>query len=114
MLEHTKKHRTETVEFCVTVRKGDLSAAKKAVAPYATTEEDEETIPWREVFPDHGPGDNIVGGRCKEGLTQRELAKRLGVSPGNLSAMERGKRPIGKEMARRLGEALHVDYRLFL
>ncbi len=118
MLEHTKKPRTEPtaelVELCVTVRKKDLAAAKKAIAPYATNEADEQLVDWREVFPAHGPHTAIVGGRTKEGMTQRELARQLGISPGNLSAMEHGRRPIGKDMAKRLGAILNVDYRVFL
>lgn len=47
-------------------------------------------------------------------MTQRELAKRLGISPANLSAMEHGRRTIGKEMAKWIAEILNVDYRCFL
>jgi len=56
----------------------------------------------------------IQGARVKEDMTQRELAKRLGISPANLSAMEHGRRTIGKEMAKWIAEILNVDYRCFL
>jgi len=38
----------------------------------------------------------------------------IGVTQNNISAMEYGKRPIGKAMAKRLCEILHTDYRQFL
>ena len=49
-----------------------------------------------------------------EGITQRELARLVGVPQRHLSEMERGKRPIGKEMAKKLGKALGIDYRVLL
>ncbi len=114
MLELTKKPHTDLVELRFLVRKSNVAAATRAMEPYAATEDDVEMIPWREAFPDFGPHTAIVGGRTKEGLTQQELAKRLGISRSNLSAMENGKRTIGTKMAKRLGEALQLDYRLFL
>jgi plasmid maintenance system antidote protein VapI len=38
----------------------------------------------------------------------------VGVKPTHISAMERGKRPIGKEMAKRLGKVLRIGYKVFL
>ena len=38
----------------------------------------------------------------------------VGVSQTHISEMEHGKRPIGKDMARRLAKALKVNYRVFL
>lgn len=52
--------------------------------------------------------------RMNNGLTQFQLAKKLGVHQANISAMETGVRPIGKEMAKRLGKILGVGYRVFL
>ena len=56
----------------------------------------------------------LSGLRHREGLTQIELAKLLGVAQYNISKMENGKRPIGKEMAKRLSKLFKTDYRLFL
>jgi plasmid maintenance system antidote protein VapI len=77
-------------------------------------EESSDSVPWREVFPHFNTGIALRGGRKKEGLTQKELARLIGVSQNHISEMEHGKRPIGKDMARRLAEALKVDYRVFL
>ena len=56
----------------------------------------------------------LQGARLKEGISQVELSKRLGIPQTNISAMELGKRPIGKNMARRIAKSLDVDYRTFL
>lgn len=56
----------------------------------------------------------LRGSRHKEGMTQLELADRLGIRQSHLSEMENGRRPIGRTMARRLGEVLACDYRMFL
>jgi ribosome-binding protein aMBF1 (putative translation factor) len=56
----------------------------------------------------------IRGGRGKEGLTQKQLAKLTGIAQHHISEMENGKRPIGKENAKKLAAALNMDYRLFL
>jgi transcriptional regulator with XRE-family HTH domain len=52
--------------------------------------------------------------RYREGLTQVELAKQLNISQANLSAMEHGRRTMGKELAKRISDIFCLDYRLFL
>lgn len=66
------------------------------------------------VFPETHPGMVLRGYRTREDMTQKALAARIGISASNLSDMEHGRRPIGTKMAKRLGEALNLDYRLFL
>jgi DNA-binding XRE family transcriptional regulator len=56
----------------------------------------------------------LRGCRYREDMTQKELAEKLGITQGNLSAMENGKRPIGKEMAKRLAKILNTNYKHFL
>lgn len=56
----------------------------------------------------------LRGGRHKAGLTQKDLADKIGIMPHHISEMEHGKRLIGKNMAHKLAEALDIDYRLFL
>ena len=77
-----------------------------------------DTVPWQDCFPDllpeELPGRSLRGARAKEGMTQRELAHRTGIPQRHISEMENGKRPIGKEMARRLGKALNIDPKVFL
>jgi ribosome-binding protein aMBF1 (putative translation factor) len=56
----------------------------------------------------------IRGARGKEGLTQKQLSALTGIAQHHISEMENGKRPIGKETARKLAAVLNVDYRIFL
>jgi transcriptional regulator with XRE-family HTH domain len=77
------------------------------------------TRPWREVFDDLRPDDAIPaailrGSRVKEGLTQAQLSEMTGIPRRHISEMEHGKRPIGKETARKLAQTLECDYRVFL
>jgi predicted transcriptional regulator len=53
-----------------------------------------------EVFLDFHPGDTLKGAGLPYELTQAQLAAMIGVKPGHISEMEKGKRPIGKEMPR--------------
>lgn len=80
---------------------------------------DSQLIAAEKVLPELadsvlGPAAILRGSRYKADLTQKELADRLGVRQHHLSEMENGKRPIGKEMAKRLAEALECDYRVFI
>ncbi len=79
--------------------------------------EEKELYDPEEVSPElswNSGGVSIRGGRGKEGLTQKQLADMIGISQHHISEMENGKRPIGKETARKLATALNVDYRVFL
>ncbi len=76
--------------------------------------DDERSYTRKEVFPHSHPGSRLRGLRTREDMTQKELAEKIGVSPHHISEMEYGKRPIGKEMAKRLVEVLGGDYRVLL
>jgi DNA-binding XRE family transcriptional regulator len=74
----------------------------------------EEVYTPEEVFPDSHPGRILIGARTREDMTQAELARKLNIPRSNISEMERGKRPIGKQMAKRLADVLNTDYKVFL
>lgn len=79
--------------------------------------EDKEFYDPEEVSPElawNSGGVALRGARGKEGLTQKQLAELVGIAQHHISEMENGKRPIGKETARKLGKALNIDYRVFL
>lgn len=78
------------------------------------TEEDEALYPVADLFPQIAPSMCLRGLRTREGLTQAELAEKLGVKQHHISEMENGKRPIGPEMAHRLEEAFGTSYKAFL
>lgn len=78
-----------------------------------------DSIPATELFPDLAdpkktPGIALRGVRLRLDLTQKEMAKKIDVSQGDLSKMEKGERPIGKKLAVRISKALNIDYRRFL
>ncbi|WP_165071255.1 helix-turn-helix transcriptional regulator [Desulfovibrio sp. ZJ200] len=77
-------------------------------------EEGEEWVTADEVFPDASPAMALRGLRGKEGITQAELAARLGVSQNAISEMESGKRPISTKMAKRLEKVFNIPYKVFL
>jgi len=77
-----------------------------------------ESIPWRECFPEitdeQLPGICLKGARGKEDMTQKRLSELTGIPQRHISEMENGKRPIGKETAKKLGKALNIGYKVFL
>ena len=76
--------------------------------------EDENLYPVSDLFPEITPTMCLRGLRTREGLTQAELAEKLGVKQHHISEMENGKRPIGAEMAHRLEETFGTPYKAFL
>lgn len=74
----------------------------------------EELVDPVDVFPRRSPATLLRGARTKEDMTQQELSDKTLIPRRHISEMENGKRPIGKQTARKLGEALKVDPRVFL
>ena len=74
-----------------------------------------ETDWYKRTMAAMTPGKALRIYRENAGLTQAALGERMGGIPRqHISNMENGRRPIGKENAKRLAVALHVDYRVFL
>lgn len=78
-----------------------------------------DSIPFREVFRNGIKkyteiGLVLQGARARANITQKALAKKIGVKPYLISKMEHGKKTIDKSMAQRLARALKVGYRVFL
>jgi len=76
-----------------------------------------ESIPAREAEAFMGeltPGRALASLRYKEGLAQKELARKAGISLRHISEMERGLKPISEDIAKILGKALNADCRLIL
>lgn len=110
MLEVTKTRRTDgRVTVAAAVPADRVQEVERAIIEAA-----EPNIPADEVLKDSTPGSILRGARGLAGLTQAQLAEKIGVHKSNVSEMERDKRPIGKDMARRLGEALGMSYKVFL
>ncbi len=131
-----KMHLTEKDAIKAKI-KADLSAFKKSYLKnfeiddlsfikelqdefeYLLHHKDIEIISADEAFKDltdrYGKAGALLKGiRVREGLTQIEFAKLIGTSQANLSSMENGTRPIGKNKAKLIADQFGVDYRYFL
>jgi len=109
----TKRPRTENlVPLHLMVHPANVAT----ITRYVEQLEKSSSTPWREVAARRGsvPASILRGSRSKAEMTQTRLSELTGIPQRHLSEMERGKRPIGKETAKKLAEALDVDYRLFL
>ncbi len=78
-----------------------------------------KSISWEKLAKDdiakYGKaGIALRGARYREGLSQKELAKRTGISQDNISKMENGKRSIGEKVAKKLAKALRIDFALLM
>lgn len=136
MLGHTKMHLTEKDAIKAKIKE-DLSVFKKFYFKqfeiddvsfikelqdefeYLLHHTDTETISAEEAFKDltdrYGKASVLLKGiRIREGLNQTEFAKLIGTTQANLSSMENGTRPIGKNKAKIIAEKFGVDYQYFL
>ena len=123
MWEHTRKRHTSAFGadsgasvaadiFRVICPVDHAEAVKKYLVSQGCTLE--EFVDPATVFPQRSPGTLLRGARNRENLTQQRLADMCGISRHHISEMENGKRTIGRQNARKLGEALGIDPRLFL
>jgi DNA-binding XRE family transcriptional regulator len=92
---------------------------KVVAEQYLVTEEDEGSIPAEvftaELFAKYTKAGALLRGlRYREDLKQVEFAKKINVTQASLSKMENGKRPIGKNIAKRIQKVFGVDYKYFL
>lgn len=121
--------KNKTIELKISRKKADLVHAilesddKRAQLIAKTIanmqQNKEETVPWREGFTDlinkfGEQGAALKGLRLKEGFSQVALAAQLDMDQGDISKMERGLLPIGKERAKRFAQLFKVKYQLFL
>ena len=67
----------------------------------------ETTEYWKEMQKNQ-VGNLLAGARLKAGLTQAQLAKKLGIRQNMISDYERGRRTYSDAMAKRLSKALKV------
>lgn len=115
----TTKGSTETIS--ITVPKAIAPQVYEAIASLLklanirpVNSEGEELYSMSEIFPDGSPAMALRGLRTKEGITQKQLAEKLGIAQTRVSEMENGKFPISKAMAKRIEDAFGMPYKLFL
>jgi len=104
-----------SVKFRVPAKKlEDIKNVVAALGGQIDEEEADDSVSWEEVLPDSQPGKILRGLRYRDGKSQKWLAEELGMKQPNVSAMEKGERPIGKSLAKKLGELFNVSYKVFL
>ena len=123
MLALMKTRHTDTQgEIMVNVPLEDIEKVREAIRGVLelaghtvrdVNDEGETLHALEEVFPDAHPGRIVRGFRVREDITQEELAKRLGIAQTRVSELESGKRPISRNMAKRLAEVFHTSPRVF-
>ena len=121
MQAHTRKRPTDDglVSLQFRVHQVNVERIKRFVESVEPVGEDTGGITADEFFDKYFTGQPrgavaLLGYRTREGLTQRQLAEMTSIPQRHISEMENGKRTIGKETARKLGEVLNADYRVFL
>ena len=129
MSGHAKKRHTKDNEVEIIVRSGSKRREfrlKNSEGILRLVNYIKSTLPEDAMTPDEAfkhlndeytkPGALLQGYRLKAGLTQEELAEKLGpeVQQAHISAMESGLRAISKKMAQRLAEILNTNYKKFL
>ena len=78
-----------------------------------------ESIAWEELAQDRiakykKSGLVLRGARYREGLSQKDLAKRTGITQENISRMENGQRAVGEKVAKKLAKVLRIDFELLI
>ena len=115
MLVHTKKRPIESIRFYG--HPDAIDSLRQYARTVKAVETNPDSIPVEEVHPEivsNPAGTYLKGIRCREDMTQQQLADTTGIPRRHISEMECGKRSIGKATARKLAETLRADYRLFL
>jgi DNA-binding XRE family transcriptional regulator len=126
MSVHTKEHLTKQAIYKVVIempgkaRKLTFVPAKHLQKLEAFLEKygESDSILWEELAKNRiakykKAGLALRGARYREGLTQKELSKRTGVSQENISKMENGQRIVGTKVAKKLAKVLRIDFELF-
>ena len=112
----TKKHPISPVELCFTgpaEKRAQAISVMEGLGFVVTS-----SIPWHEAFPGVDdaalPGISLRAARRREGMSQERLSQLTDLPQRHISEMENGKRPIGKDTAKKLAKALNTNYKVFL
>ena len=120
MLELTKVRSTDGfVDLSVRVPEADSEYVERALRDVlgrlpAEEFEDDKSYTVEEVFGPKVPGRLLRALRSREGITQEELAARLGTTKSVVSNMETGLRRISRKTALKLEELYGTPYKVFL
>jgi DNA-binding XRE family transcriptional regulator len=119
MQVHVKTPRTKVnIEGVISSKL--LKALKEDFGDKLIIEDDEyelaKNMNWyKKISAEMTSGDHMKVYRETRGLTQNLLGKKLGgISRHHISDMENGRRPIGKEVAKKLAEIFNTSVEKFL
>jgi ribosome-binding protein aMBF1 (putative translation factor) len=130
MSAHMKMHHTNDCEVIVKMAgkrristhlpKSALPKLEAFLSNYKTIDVSRnDSVDWKIVAKDalkkHKQAGMVLrGARFREGMSQKELAKRSGISQENISRIENGKRKVGEKVAKKLAKPLKIDHHLLL
>lgn len=130
MSDHTKTHRTNQEEQILVTIKISRHEKRSSYIPLKSLrkleaflqenkKEDQKPVAWRVLAKERlekykKAGLVLRGARYREGISQKKLAEKTGISQENISKIENGKRTVGEKVAKILAKELNIDYRLFL
>ena len=122
MSEHTGEHHTKKDYYKVVIEMPDKQKVFSSICAeffpklraFLEKYGDTPSIQWEQLASDRlakykASGLALRGARYREGISQKELAKRSGLSQENISRMENGLRTIGDKVAKKLAKVLHID-----
>ena len=73
----------------------------------------EDTVWYKKAKARMTPAKALKIMRTNAGLTQKQLADKIGIAKQNYNSLERGSRPISMMMAKKLADALGTSYTMF-
>jgi DNA-binding XRE family transcriptional regulator len=96
-----------------------IHSVKKQFSNYIIESNDEyenwfDTDLHKEIAASMKPGDYLRNFREAHGMTQKDLAEKIGVRVNYISDMETGQRPISRITAIKLGEIFNVQAGAFI
>ena len=96
-----------------------VKSIETLIKEYAVDSDDNALVSAEEVFEKldkkYSKVGNILSGyRLNKGLTQTQLAKKIGSSQSAIASIENGKRKVGKAMATKLAKVFRTNFKSFL
>ncbi len=127
MLEHMKTHHTsKPVKVTISIKgtqkvsylpEKNIEKLEAFLEKYSDTSN--KSITWETLANDRiakykKSGLVLRGMRYREGISQKDLAKKSKVNQTEISKIENGKRAVGEIVAKRLAKALNFDFKLLI
>ncbi len=117
VVNQPRTRNTEEVSFKVEgkVPKFVMMFLESAFQKFLSVKEDDEPVKWddtdlaKEIRQQMTPGESVYLNRDMRGMTQAELAEKLGVAKTVVSDIEKGRRSISRKMAVKLGQVFGSD-----